>query len=133
MSPNGERMLGWNPNLCYVLLDHRFVHWCRVCCRGSMISALGKKKTCLSARVHGESDLEMEEMSVFNFFLRGINKQWVALRLVLSSSLQPSFALDMTGKRVTAFQAWKVRLIESVTVSFHLSLGLCEVPARASL
>lgn len=66
-------------------------------------------------------------------FLRGINKQSVALRLVLSSTLRPGFALDMTGKRVTAFQAWKVRVIESVTVSFDLSLGLCDVLAQASL
>lgn len=61
----------------------------------------------------------------FEGFLRDTNEQSLALRLVLSLALQPGFALDMTGKRVTAFQALKVRVIESVTVSFDLSLGLC--------
>lgn len=61
----------------------------------------------------------------FFFFLRDANERWVALRLVPSPTLQPSFALNMTGKHVTAIQAPKVPVIESVTVSFDLSPGLC--------
>lgn len=61
----------------------------------------------------------------FEGFLRDTNERSLALRLVLSLTLQPGFALDMTRKHVTAFQASKVRVIESVTVSFDLSLGMC--------
>lgn len=61
----------------------------------------------------------------FEVSLRDANQQLVALQLAPPPTLQPGFALHVTGKRVTAFPALKVRVIESVAVSFDLSPGLC--------
>lgn len=80
---------------------------------------------CTCARREWRGNRENRLKVHFEGFLRDTNEWSLALRLVLSLTLQPGFALDMTGKRVTAFQASKVRVIESVTVSFDLSLGLC--------